>query len=244
MRLQSDLILLWSNGSRRSRFISCRKGKFITLLKPNRGRWLLLAALIPIALAVQSVLAQDLGDDSALNASAIPHEEVTFHKEMTVTLSPYSSCDSDTVCLQFEGTSGVGEDSVTFTGNFEMTDCAPHGTQTCCDTFGSDYVETRGVLGSFSMDYTGLTCSESDSQEMFQGPTVAYISSGWGKGTRRLTYDLPTGDFPTGAGTLSTLDYLHVPRPAPFHRCGTQKCYTKGCCDGGCCFVCPVTRCP
>ena len=178
MRLQSDLILLWSNGSPRSRFISCRKAKVMTLLKPNRGRWALLAALIPIALAVQSVLAQDLDDDSALNASAIPHEEVTFHKEMTVTLSPYSSCDSGAVCLQFEGTSGVGEDSVTFTGNFQLTDCAPRGTQTCCSTFGYDEIDTRGILGSFSTDYSGLTCSESDSREMFQGPTVAYIGRG------------------------------------------------------------------
>jgi len=243
MRLQSDLILLWSNGSRRSRFISRRKGKIMTPLKPNRGRWVLLAALIPIAFAVQSVFAQDLDDNSALNSSAIPHEEV--HKEMTVTLSPYSSCDSGAVCLQFQGTSGVGEDSVTFTGNFQMTDCAPRGTQTCCSTFGYDEIDTSGILGSFSMGYTGLTCSESDSKEMFQGPTVAYIGSGWGKGTRRLTYDPPTGDFPTGTGTLSMLDYLHVPRPAPSHRCGTQRCYTKGCCDGGCCIVClPGRGCP
>jgi hypothetical protein len=220
------------------------RGKIMTLLKPNRGRWFLLAALIPIALAVQSVLAQDLDDDSALNPTAIPHEEVTFRKKMTVTLSPYSSCDSGAVCLQLQGSSGVGEDSVTVTGNFQMTDCAPRGMQTCCNTSGSDFIDTNGILGFFSMDYSGLTCSESDSQEMFQGPTVAYIGSGWGKGTRRLTFDLPTGDFPTGTGTLSMLDYLHVPRPPSSHRCGTQRCYSKGCCNGGCCFVCTGPRCP
>ena len=212
----------------------------MTLLKPNRGRWILLAALIPIALAVQSVLAQDLDDDSALNPIAIPHEEVTFRKKMTVTLSPYSSCDSGAVCLQFLGTSGVGKDSVTFYGNFQMTDCGPRGMQTCCDTFGYDDIDTRGILGSFSMGYRGLTCSTSDSEEMFHGKTVAYISSGSGKGTRRLTYDPQTG-----TGTLFMLDYLHVPRPAPSHRCGTQRCYSKGCCHGGCCFVClPGKQCP
>ena len=221
--------------SRSIRFISRRKGKIMTLLKPNRGRWFLLAALIPIALAVQSVLAQDLDDDSALNPSAIHYEEVTFRKKVTVTLSPYSSCDSGAVCLQFQTT---GKDSAAIYGNFKMTDCAPRGTQTCCNTSGTDFIDTRGILGSFSMAYSGLTCSESDSQEMFKGPTVAYIGDGWGKGTRRLTFDLPTGDFPTGTGTLSMLDYLHVLRPAPSHRCGTQKCYSKGCCNGGCCFVC------
>jgi hypothetical protein len=207
----------------------------MTLLKPNRGRWILLAALIPIALAVQSVLAQDLDDDSALNSSAIPHEEVTFRKKMTVTLSPYTSCDSGAVCLQFLGSSG----HVTFSGNFQMTDCGPRGMETCCDTFGYDEIDTRGILGSFSMGYRGLTCSKSDSEEMFQGKTVAYISSGSGKGTRRLTYDPQTG-----TGTLFMLDYLHVPRPAPSHRCGTQRCYSKGCCDGGCCFVCIGRQCP
>ena len=156
---------------------------------------------------------------------------------MTVTLSPYSSCDSDAVCLQFVGTSGVGKDSVTFVGNFQMTDCAPRGMQTCCNTFGYDEIDTRSILGSFRMGYSGLTCSESDSKEMFHGKTVAYIGSGWGKGTRQLIYDPPTGDPPIGTGTLSMLDFLHVPRPAPSHRCGTQRCYSKGCCHGGCCLV-------
>ena len=115
------------------------KGKIVTLLKPYAGRWILLAALIPIALAVQSVLAQDLDDDAALNPSAIPHEEVTFRKKMTVSLSPYSSCASDAVCLQFVGSSGVGKDNVTFYGNFQLTDCGPRGMQTCCNTFGYDH---------------------------------------------------------------------------------------------------------
>jgi hypothetical protein len=205
----------------------------MTLLKPSRGRCILLAALIPIALAVRSVLAQDLDDDSALK-SAILHEEVIFRKKMTVTLSPYSSCDSGAVCLQFLGSSGVGKDNVTFYGNFQVTDCEPDGTQTCCNTFGSDNIDTPGIVGSFSTDYTGLTCSESDSEEMFHGPTVVYVNDGWGKGTRRFTYDPQTG-----TGTLFMLDYLHVPRPAPSHRCGTQRCTSKGCCDGGCCIVCP-----
>ena len=139
----------------------------MTLLKPNRGRWFLLAALIPIALAVQSVLAQDLDDDSALNPSAIHYEEVTFRKKVTVTLSPYSSCDSGAVCLQFQ--EGTGKGSATIYGNFKMTDCAPRGMQTCCNTFGYDEIDTRSILGSFRMGYSGLTCSESDSKEMFHG---------------------------------------------------------------------------
>jgi hypothetical protein len=213
----------------------------MTLLKPIRVRWILLAALVLIVLAVQSVIAQDLDDDSALNSSAVPHEEVTFSKKMKVTLSPYSSCDSGAICLQFVGTSGVGKDSVTFVGNFQMTNCGPRGTQTCCDTFGYDDIDTNGILGFFEMGYSGLTCSESDSEETFHGKTVAYIGGGWGKGTRQFMFDLPTSDPPIGTGTLSMLDLLHVPRPAPSHRCGTQKCYSKGCCDGGCCIVCIPT---
>ena len=199
-------------------------------------------ALVIATLAL-AALSADAGAQPA--SSAIPHEEVTFRKKMKVTLSPYSSCDSDAVCLQFLGTSGVGKDSVTFVGNFQMTDCAPRGMQTCCNTFGYDEIDTRSILGSFRMGYSGLTCSESDSKEMFHGKTVAYIGSGWGKGTRQLIYDPPTGDPPIGTGTLSMLDFLHVPRPAPSHRCGTQRCYAKGCCHGGCCLVCqPGQRCP
>lgn len=205
----------------------------MTLLKPNRGRWILVAALIPIVLAVQSVLAQDLDDNSSRNPSGIQHEEVTLRVRMKVTLSPYSSCDSDSICLQFEGGSGVGKHGVSAYGNFQMTDCEPHGMQTCCNTFGNDEIVTNGILGDFTEGYSGLTCSSSDSEDMFHGPTVAYISSGWGKGTRRLTYDPQTG-----TGTFFVLDHLHVPRPAPSHKCGTERCYTKGCCDGGCCFVC------
>lgn len=205
----------------------------MTLLKTNRGRWILLAALIPIALAVQSVFAQDLDDNSARNPSGIHHEEVTFRKKMAVTLSPYSSCDSDAICLQFEGSSGDGKHSVTSSGNFQMTDCAPHGMQTCCNTFGNDEIETSGTLGDFSVSYSGLTCSLSDSEDIFHGPTVVSVNLGWGKGTRRLTYDPQTG-----IGTLFMLDHLHVPRPAPSHKCGTARCYSKGCCDGGCCFPC------
>jgi len=119
----------------------------------------LLAALIPIALAVQSVLAQDLDDDSALNTSAIPHEEVTFHKKMKVTLSPYSSCDSGAVAFS-SGQLWPRH----FLWNFQMTSCGPHGMQTCCNTFGYDDIDAGGILGSFSMGYSGLTCSESDSK--------------------------------------------------------------------------------
>jgi hypothetical protein len=171
----------------------------------------------------------DIQDDSPLKSTATPHEEVTFSKKMKVTVSPYSSCGSGEVCLQLQG----GSRGVSFSGNFQMTDCGPRGMQTCCNTFGYDEIETAGILGSFLMSYSGLTCSESDSEEMFHGKTTASISSGSGKGTRRLSYDPQTG-----TGTLSMLAFLHVPTPPPSHRCGTQKCYSKGCCNDGCCFVC------
>jgi hypothetical protein len=216
------------------------------LLRKLTGLWILLVAAIAIGISARWVLAQDPGN------SNFHHRVLSFHLKGPVSTALNDQCPDGDTCFEIAGNlTSRKTGSVYVVGIYQESGCETDGEQTCCNTAGSELA----AFGAFAyrsqvnLNFSGSTCSKSDSDENFSGQNVvlegATGSTGValvaGKGTQRLTYDPQTGD-----GTLSIEDHLlfRILNTGPSHKCGGHVCHTKGCCDHGCCIhiICP--RCP
>lgn len=184
-------------------------------VKPSS--WLLIAlAALSVALAAQTVRAQDFDEEPSSDAFVADHGGHgggSFQFKLAGPVKVTSTtCGADT-CFTIKGTvtgaaNGKSE-PVSLTAQGTNTNCGPMGSSTCCHASGTETI--RASQGKINFSFTGTSCSISPKKDTlnvgltFTSGTGSFAQASKGGGTETVT-DNPENHGKggvKGSGTLT-----------------------------------------